>query len=289
MNKVTKSLLAVGAISLAAVSAQAQNWAAFTTYTDVQVSAHYDNGTWTAEGGWVVPPALVASFPNANTFSDPVDTSFLAEIPAFPSDGTTAEWGPGFRWLDVTGAYGNTGGAANRSYEGDTYFIRSDYSPFGSPVGWTHVGGGALTPGATYTVAAYSVIGGTKDTMQYSLDAGAHWTPIIDLASVTALGNGVAGFDWLAHSTTDAIGTPGVKDGDTRYRLIIGDAVANAQGNVVVGFFDPNLRSTGGSSDRGRIDGFAVALGSVDVIPEPSTFALAGLGAAALLIARRRR
>jgi len=148
-----------------------------------------------------------------------------------------------------------------------------------------------LTEGETYTIAAYTVIGSMqKDTCVFSLDGGATWGPVISGDSITPLLGG--GANWLQHSSTDAIGTPmAAKDGDTRIRVIIGDAVAGADGNIVVGFRDPNRQFLNPSapSDRGRIDGYAVALGSVDVIPEPTTFALAGLGMAALLITRRRR
>ena len=183
----------------------------------------------------------------------------------------------GFVWYDE--AIRGGGGSAN-SYGGDLYFFRSDYSPVGSPDGFTRISG--LAPGQRYSVALFAVQGGTKDTVSTSLDLGASWSTPIDTPVIESMLG--AGADWLAHSTTDAIGTPGIKDGDTRYRIIIGSQVANAAGQVIVGFRDPNLRSTGGSSDRGRIDGFAVA-----AIPEPTTIALTGLGAAVLLAFRRRR
>jgi hypothetical protein len=277
MNKTTKALVGVGVLCLSAATLQAQNWGLFTDYTDVVVYQHYDNGTWDSDlGTWAVPPAPLGVNPGVNTWSSPATEFPPDRINAYPSDFTAAQEG-GMRVQEGQAI----------TYNGTIYRGQSDWTPNGMPDAWTRVGGGLLTPGATYTVAAYSVIGGSKDTAIFSLNAGATWTPIIDLASITPLLGG--GADWLVHSDSDAIGTPGVKDGDTRFRVIIGDAVADASGNIVVGFRDPNERSTGGSSDRGRIDGYAVALGPVSQVPEPTTFALAGLGAAAMLIFRRRR
>ena len=93
--------------------------------------------------------------------------------------------------------------------------------------------------------------------------------------------------DWLEHSVTDVFGTAnstGVRDGDTRFRIHIGRQVADANGVVVAGFRNPELGPTGITSDRGRIDGFAVAL-----VPEPSSIALTGLSLVGLLINRRKR
>ena len=138
-----------------------------------------------------------------------------------------------------------------------------------------------MTPGQNYSVAMFAIQGGTKDTVSTILDLGATWSSPIDTPVIEAmLGNGA---DWLAHSTTDALGGPGVKDGDTRFRILIGNQMADSGGTVIVGFRDPNVRSTGGSSDRGRIDGFAAA-----AVSEPTAVALAGLCAGGLLILRRR-
>ena len=258
------SILTVGAMILSSTSTHAQDWSSFGNYTDVSVYEHFD-ATLTSLG--------VNS--DVNTWSSPTSTLEADRINAYFNDGFAANLG-GFVWYDETA---NPGGGSANSYGGDLYFYRSDYDPIGSPDGYTRISG--LTPGQDYSVAMFAIQGGTKDTVSTSLDLGATWSTPIDTPVIESmLGNGA---DWLQHSTTDAIGTVGVKDGDTRYRIIIGDQIANSSGEVIVGFRDPNLRSTGGSSDRGRIDGFAVA-----AIPEPTTVALAGLGAAALLLFRRR-
>jgi len=274
MKQQTTVITAIAVLVLSVASTQAQDWSKFGNYTDAKVTLHFDNS---------VPPAAILP-PNfdANTFADPAST---VSINAYTSDGDTATYG-GFRWLDQASPYGNTGGGANRAYGGNLYFMRSDYSPIGSPDGYTRITGNL--PNTEYTIAMYSIQGGAKDTVSYSLDQGVTWSSgagIIDQPVIQSMLWG--GADWLAHSTTDAIGTPtGIKDGDTRYRIILGTMISDANGDLVVGFRDPNWRSTGGTSDRGRIDGFAVALGQV---PEPTSMALAGLGAAAMLIFRRRK
>lgn len=257
-------VVALSALIVAAASTQAQDWSLFGNYTDVSVYEHFD-----------LSNNSLGVNADVNTWSSPTSTLAADRINAYFNDNFAANLG-GFVWYDETA---NPGGGADHSYGGDLYFYRSDYDPIGSPDGYTRITG--LTPGQNYSVAMFAVQGGTKDTVSTSLDLGATWSSPIDTPVIESmLGNGA---DWLAHSTTDAIGTPGVKDGDTRYRIIIGNQVADAAGEVIVGFRDPNLRSTGGSSDRGRIDGFAVA-----AVPEPIGITLAGLGAAALLIFRRR-
>lgn len=271
MKTAISSTLAVGALLCGAHAAQAVDWTQYGNYTDVAVHEHF-----------LTPLNSLGVNADENTWSSPTSTTAADQINAYPDDGFTANFG-GFRFLDEAT---NPGGGSSAAFGGDLYFIRSDYDPIGSPDGYTRISG--LTPGQNYSVALFSIQGGAKDTLSISLDLGATWstpidTPVID----AAVGAGTA--DWLAHSTTDAIGTavPGdssvAKDGDTRYRILVGYQTADAAGEVIVGFRDPNLRSTGGSSDRGRIDGFAVA-----AVPEPTTVALAGLSMIALLARRRR-
>ncbi|TWU27751.1 PEP-CTERM sorting domain-containing protein [Bythopirellula polymerisocia] len=273
MKKAIILAFAIGALVVSSVSTQAGLFDTFTNYTDVSVYEHYSASD--PINNIFVPTPLGPNAVN-NTFADAAGTT---NINAYATDGDTATFGPGFRWLDVVG---NPGGGSDRAYNGNLYFYRSDYSPNGSPDGYTRIGG--LQPGKEYQVGMWSIQGGTKDTVSTSLDLGATWstpidTPVIDAAILA----GTA--DWLAHSTADAYGTPGVKDGDTRFRILLdGTQVANGAGEVIVGFRDPNLRSTGGTSDRGRIDGFAVRC-----VPEPTTLALAGLSVVGLLIRRRNR
>jgi hypothetical protein len=70
---------------------------------------------------------------------------------------------------------------------------------------------------------------------------------------------------------------------DTRfYSYVPTIAMTDGSGNINVLIRVPQLLSDGSAQDRFNLDGFAFA------IPEPTTLALAGLGAAALLTFRRR-
>jgi len=263
MKKATSLVIAVGALALCAVTAQAQNWGLFSTYTDTLVTYHNIGGVLTTNLG-------------ANTWNNPAGPgpSFF-NITAWGTDGDAAA-NNGYRLRSPSG------GGADRAYNANLYYTSSD--GYGSPDGYTVTTG--LTPNTLYTIAMYGIIGGSKDTLSYSLNDGGTWSSPIDEPVVNA---GI-GANWLVHSTTDAFGTPmAARDGDTRFRIIIGEKMSDATGKIVVGFRDPNLRSVGGTSDRGRIDGFAFAEGGLAIVPEPTTFALAGLGAAALLIFRRRQ
>lgn len=264
MKTALTSAITVGALAISTLAAQAQDWSSFGNYTDASVYEHF-NQTLTSLGVNA----------DVNTWSSPNSTLPADNINGYFDSTFAANFG-GFAWYDESA---NPGGGSANSFGGDLYFFTSDSTPQGSPNGFTRISG--LSPGQNYSVALFGVIGGTKDTVSTSLDLGVTWGSPIDLPVIDAmLGSGA---DWLAHSTSDAIGTPSVRDGDTRYRIIIGNQLANVAGEVIVGFRDPNLTSTGGSSDRGRIDGFAVA-----AIPEPTTVALVGLGAAASLFCRRR-
>lgn len=259
--------LVAGTLVLGAATAHAQPWSAYGNYTDVAVHEHFNS-------------TLQSFGVNAdeNTWSSPSSTTAADEIDGYVSDGFVATFG-GFRFFDETD--NPAPGLSDRAFGGDLYFFNSALAPMASPNAFTRITG--LTPGQNYSVAMFSIIGGAKDTVSVSLDLGATWSSPIDQPVVEAAILGGSA-DWLAHSTTDALGTPmAAKDGDTRYRIRIGQQEANSAGEIIVGFRDPHVTSTGGGSDRGRIDGFAVA-----AVPEPTATALIGLAAAALLIRRLR-
>lgn len=272
MKKISTTLIVAAALVGGALSSQAAvNWNLF-SYTDVLVS-HWASGT-----------NIYTTNPGANTWNDPVNLIPPTEITGWASDGD-ASANNGFRYR--SGTYGSpfSGGPGNVSYNADAYQTVDNWSPDG----YTQLTG--LAANSQYTVALYGVVAANSDknALSYSFNNGVTWSSPIDRAVLmNHLYDGST--DFLVDDTADAIGTRDhnwtTSSGDTRFRIVIGTVMSDGTGTIVVGFKDPGQSFSGANNDRGVIDGFAVAPG---LVPEPTTFALAGLGTAALLIFRRRR
>jgi hypothetical protein len=287
MKKVITTLVAAGALTL---SAQAQDslFAPFIgNYVDVLVSTHYDSS--------LTPYAQVG----ANTFSSATAPEFLSQIGGYYNDSAAITNG-GWRLRSYNGPY-SAGGGAQYAMNSNIYFIQDQAT--GEPAGYTKLTG--MTPNTVYTLAVWGVVGpgetNPKDALQFSWDNGATWGTVYDATEVS---DPLGGGDWLLHDSAFVDGGIGtdtgalLKDasadggGDRRFRIIIGDFTSDGSGNFTIGFRDPGyatkIDGSLNGNDRGRIDGFAFAEGDINTVPEPTTFALAGLGAAALLIFRRR-
>ncbi len=249
MKKTTTLLAAAVVLALGAVSAQAQ----FTYVDAIDFSLHPDG-----------PLGDPFAFPgNENTF---IDDGFGNKTAPWVTDAS----GTGQLWR-----FRNTGPAAvavgTSAYEGRL----NDDEVFTILTG--------LTSGQTYTLSLYGVWTTRNATwgLAYSLDGGSSWSGTIDSLDVEFandnLGVGQGWVDTLGNKIPTDYGSAT----DTRGNVIIGTAVADGSGQIMIGVrAAPNT-----VSERGVYDGIGYALG---VIPEPSTFALMGLGSAALLIFRRR-
>ena len=142
-----------------------------------------------------------------------------------------------------------------------------------------------LTPNTLYTIKLYGVwsSGNNNWNLQYSLNGGTTWGGYISRDVVTFAGGLGAGQGWV-DTSNGGVGAmvPGPA-GDSRGNVVIGSMTSDGSGTLTVGVW--NWKNAAGTQERGVYDGLAYAVG---VVPEPTTFALAGLGAAALLIFRRR-
>jgi hypothetical protein len=286
MKKVITTLVAIGALTISAQANDAQYAPFIGNYTDVLVTTHYDAA--------LTPYAQVG----ANTFKGPaaIPPNFIG---GYNSDADAAANGG---WRLRAPSPWNVGGGAAYCMNSNLYFV-TDVAGANN-AGYTLLSG--LSPSTTYTLAVWGAVGpgetNPKDALQFSFDQGASWGTVYDATEVS---HPTGGGDWLTHDSgfvNGGIGTDTgalLKDaspdggGDRRFRIIIGEFTTGAADTSFwIGFRDPGyatkLDGNKQGNDRGRIDGFAVAEGDLSVIPEPTTFALAGLGAAALLIFRRR-
>jgi hypothetical protein len=253
MKKTTTTLLATGALILGVATAQAQ----FTYVDAIDYSLHPDG-------------------PLGNPFALSLENTWVKDSGGVLTPGALANaWNTDASGTGNLWRFRNTGPAnvasGTNAYEGR----------LGDDEVFTVVGG--LNPGDTYTIMLYGVWTTRNATwgLAHSFDEGATWSGNIDSLDVDfAKGLGF-GQGWV-----DASGNPiSVVYGDapdTRGAVIIGTTQVNPDGNLIVGVrAAPNT-----VSERGVFDGIGFAPG---VVPEPTTFALTGLGAAALLIFRRRR
>ena len=229
-------------------------------------------GAVSAQAQWTYVDAIDFSLHPDGPLGDPF--AFPGNENTFIDDGFGNKVAPWVTDASGTGAlwrYRNTG-PANVSYATNSYEGR-----LGDDELYTVLTG--LTPGETYTLKLFGVWTTANNTwgLAYSLDGGSTWSGTLDRDDViTGIGLGF-GQGWV-----DTAGNPVVGSSDTRGNLIIGTMVADGSGQIMVGVrAAPNT-----VSERGVYDGIGYALG---VVPEPSTFALAGLGAAAMLIFRRRK
>jgi len=145
-----------------------------------------------------------------------------------------------------------------------------------------------LTPNTAYMVRVYAIypqnstnaVVGNRGRFgaDVSLDNGGFWHKVDNkdsFYSITWVDNGNAGLGNVLPTTLA---------GDTRGYVQLGGAVvADALGVARIDVRLPQFLANGQAQDRFNIDGFALA------VPEPASMALAGMGAAALLIFRRRR
>lgn len=144
-----------------------------------------------------------------------------------------------------------------------------------------------LAPSTVYNVRVYASFAnnvtnvnlGSRSRLgaEISLDGGATW----QLAD-TRGGGTVQVVDNSSGVGVD-LAAP-LTGGDFRgYILLSSTLTTDGAGNGQVNIRLPQLLTDGSNQDRFHLDGFAFA------VPEPTTLALAGLGAAALLIFRRRQ
>lgn len=245
-----KSSLTLTAALIALGAVTAQ--AQFTYVDAIDFSNHPNSPTLDPSGGAGAP------FWQENTF--------VAGGGPFVTDlgNGTSNWR--YRNTGPAGPLFGTSGYAARRGEND-------------PPVFTTIGG--LTSGNTYTIKLYGGWTTANNTwgLSYSL-AGGTWSSTVDRDTIiTAAG---LGFNQGWVDAADTWIAPSEASGDSRGNIIIGTAVADINGEIQVGVQGwPNT-----SGERGVYDGVAWAPG---VVPEPTTFALAGLGAAALLIFRRRQ
>ena len=223
----------------------------------------------------------VASSQAQWTYYDAVDFSNHPDAPG--AENTWLDPVVDVPWITATGngtpewRFRNTGPGAP-AYGTSAFAARKNES---DPAVYTRVTG--LTPDTEYTVRLYGVWTTRNNTwgLSYSLDNGNTWSMSIDRDTINeniVLGGG----NWVDVSD-NGVGAPVADpDSDTRAYVIIGSAMSDSAGIMNVGVQGwPNT-----STERGVYDGIALAVG---VVPEPTSFALVGLGAAALMIFRRRR
>jgi hypothetical protein len=176
----------------------------------------------------------------------------------------------------------------------DTYLS----SPIGGPYPLITYGAGssgslgaAVTSGFTVGVY-YSAVAAAFEpaTTQGGANVGVpgvEWTLGVGAGSTTALGNPAAGY----FSSAAEFVIPGTVN--TAYLVVVAYNGANYESSSVRGHsavftVAPNTTAFGPGTGLGSaMSGFSVA--SAAVVPEPSTFALAGLGLASLVIFRRRK
>jgi len=172
-----------------------------------------------------------------------------------------------------------------------------------NPIVYGALSGGTLGANvlgtANMTVGIYYVVGSVVSTVNASFDGSGRdvaWTSLNGLAAITAGNNGTTPLgDFQAGEFSAAnpatVGTTQTADFTVTcvvvaYDNVAGYAASNVRGHSTA--FTLSAAYTLGSSftpDTGAsMPGFAV-IG----VPEPSTFALAGVGLAGLLIFRRRK
>ena len=173
-------------------------------------------------------------------------------------------------------------GPANVSFGGSSYQGRNSEGD-----GELYQTFSGLTPGGTYTVRLYGIwaSGNTSWGLGYSFD-GSSWSASINRDTIHTAWL-IGGGSWVAHDTLNDLGSDiggAPAGGDSRGWIIIGTLTADGAGNARV--YVRNHGNPTFTTERGVFDGIALAEG---IVPEPSSFALAGLASAALLIFRRRK
>jgi len=256
MKKTNKTLAVAALLAMGVASSQAQ-W----TYVDaIDFNNHPLSPTLDPNGGSGPP------FYQENTFLSG-GAPFVTDL----GDGTS-------NWR-----YRNTG-PGNVSYLNNSYQGRNLNLNEGDPALFTTITG--LVPDTVYTIKLYGVWSGGNNNwnLSYSLNGGASWNIGISRDAISNAGMLGYGQGWV-DASGDGVGAPvTLGSSDTRSNMIIGTMTSNPSGEITVGVwnhYSSNLINT----ERGVYDGLAYAIG---VVPEPTTFALTGLGAAALLIFRRR-
>lgn len=212
-----------------------------------------------------------AQYPNGATVGNLYLTSG-APMLADTGDGTTA-----WRYRDT--------GPGVPSWNGNSYQI--SYAD-GDVSGYQAITG--LTPNQMYSVAIYGVypfdpsstaVGGSsaRRGLDVSLNGGSTYSTVDN--------KGANVIHWVDNSTAlGAAITPDTK-ADTRFwSWVPGTAMSDGSGNLDIYVQIPAMLSDGEANDRFVLDGFALTAG---VVPEPTTLALAGLGATMLMLIRRRR
>jgi PEP-CTERM putative exosortase interaction domain len=174
--------------------------------------------------------------------------------------------------------YRNTGPGVP-AWGGSAYQIR--YSE-GDVPGYQQISG--LTPNQDYLVMIFGIYpqnttNSPTPGARYGIDVsfdGESWNTVDNRGS-TAI-------HWVDNSSEFGNSLPTVNAGDTRFwSWVPGMATADGDGNLKIYLQGPSILSDGTAPDRFVLDGFGLA------VPEPSSFALLGLGSAALMIFRRRR
>jgi hypothetical protein len=204
-------------------------------------------------------------FADANTFNAADDSPETWASAVNVNDNNDGVWSHRFQSGPGNVAF-NTNIYSGRSVDPEIYTVIS-----------------GLTPDTDYTLRLYSVLsaGNNNWGLAYSANQGSSWSQSINRDLINAsvpLGSG----SWLENDPNNAVGVDmAAPSGDTRAWINIGLWTSDSSGNIRV-----DIRRQANGSERGVYDGLAYAVG---VVPEPSTFALAGLGIAALLVFRRRR
>jgi hypothetical protein len=175
--------------------------------------------------------------------------------------------------------YRNTGPGVP-AWGGNSYQIR--YGENDVP-GYQLISG--LTPGQDYMVMIFGVYPQNSTNSALNVRSKYGMNVSFDGETWNTIDNhGGAEIHWVDNSSPFGAALPNVGSGDTRFwSLVPGMATADGSGELKLYLQLPATLTDGLGNDRFILDGFGLA------VPEPSSFALLGLGSAALMIFRRRR
>jgi PEP-CTERM motif len=194
---------------------------------------------------------------------------------------TWTQWSDTFTTGSTSGTASGTLGGVGVSYSGELENLFFNY-PSWTPT--TSYVGGIVTTAPPPAGGILQLFGdqGATDTITFS---SAVTNPIVAIWSLGAAGN-TAQFDFTATPIFQA-GGPSAEYGGASIS-VIGDKVFGAEGNGTVAFFGKYSSITFTNPSFENWYGFTVGTAG-SVVPEPSTWAMMGLGFAGLGFAGLRR